>query len=197
MLREKDSILFSRLIRLWARHIRDVGWLPVGVRYPDWYQNQAACRNDEAAIGFMFLGTNAQPAVPALIKIYEQNISPRSQVAASRALIAIWPAAPTAIPSFLRRVASTNETIRSVAVMALMQVDPELVVPALATSLSGTNMVARLLAARGLQHFVTNAQLVVPALVLLLSDPSERVRFDAANALKAIDPKAAAKAGVK
>jgi len=197
MLRAKDSALFSKLIKLWNRHISEIHPLPVWVRYPDWYQNQAACRNDEAAIGFMFLGTKAQPAVPALIKIYEQNISPRSQVAASRALIAIWPAAPTAVPSFLRGVASTNETIRSVAVMALMQVDPELVAPALAPSLSGTDMVARLLAARGLQHFGTNAQRVVPALVRLLGDPSERVRFDATNALKAIAPEAAAKAGVK
>ena len=43
----------------------------------------------------------------------------------------------------------------------------------------------------------TNAQPAVPALLLLLSDQKEEVRKAATNAIKAIDPEAAARAGVK
>jgi len=41
------------------------------------------------------------------------------------------------------------------------------------------------------------ASIAVPVLVKLLNDPDALVRRSAANALKAIDPEAAAKAGVK
>jgi HEAT repeat protein len=49
----------------------------------------------------------------------------------------------------------------------------------------------------GFQAMGTNAAPAVPALVKFLSDPDEGVRRSATNALKAIDPQAAAKAGVQ
>jgi HEAT repeat protein len=55
----------------------------------------------------------------------------------------------------------------------------------------------RALAARSLAGFGTNAQQASLTLVRLLSDPSQPVRAAASNALKAIDPEAAAKAGVE
>jgi len=45
--------------------------------------------------------------------------------------------------------------------------------------------------------FGPDARIAVPALVELLNDPDLEVRGRATNALKAIDPEAAAKAGVK
>ena len=69
--------------------------------------------------------------------------------------------------------------------------------PALAKLLSDTNINVRYAAARGIQHFGTNAHQAVPALVLSLRDSSSGVRYAATDALKAIDPEAAAKAGVK
>jgi HEAT repeat protein len=84
-------------------------------------------------------------------------------------------------------------------VLALSGVDvePQQVVPALVNALSDTNWFTRLMAAKGLGHLGTNAQQAAPALVPMLSDPNAMVRRGATYALKAIDPEAAAKAGVK
>jgi hypothetical protein len=197
MLSKKDSPAVSGLVELWRRYLYS---LPLWIRYPSWYRNQAAVLNDEAVLGFEILGADAQGAVPALVTLYDQNVSPRSQFATSRALNAIGPEAQrTAIPSFLRAAASSNAPVREVAVWALYGVDVQnqQVVPALVNALSDTNFAIRLVAARGLGHFGTNAQQAVPALVRLMNDPSTRVRPDATNALKKIDPAAAAKAGVK
>jgi HEAT repeat protein len=75
--------------------------------------------------------------------------------------------------------------------------EPQLVVPALVKSLSDTNYSVRMLATIGLGYFGTNAQQAVPALVPMLSDPDLDIRRTAAYDLEAIDPGAAAKAGVK
>jgi HEAT repeat protein len=197
MLSKKDAPTISRLIELWNRHLYS---LPRWIRYPSWYRNQAAVLNNEAALGFEILGPDAQQAVPALIELYEQNVSPHSQSATSRALNAIGPEAQRmAIPSFLRAAASSNPPVREVAVWALYGIDAQhqQVVPALVNALSDTNFVIRVVAARGLGHFGTNGQQSVPALVRLLNDPSSRVRPDATNALEKIDPEAAAKVRVK
>jgi hypothetical protein len=197
MLGKKDSSGVSKLVDLWNRRLYS---FPHWMRYPGWYRNQAANLNEDAELGFEILGADAHEAVPALISLYEQNISPHSQAATSRALNAIGPAAQRmAIPSFLRAAASTNAPMREVAVWALYGVhtEPRLVVPALVNALSDTNFLIRLVAARALGDFGTNAQEAVPALVTLLSDPSSRVRPNATNALKKINPEAAAKAGVR
>jgi HEAT repeat protein len=102
----------------------------------------------------------------------------------------------------LRGVASSDAAERDVAIWALLSVDAEhadrrLVVPSLVKALADTNFVIRLVAARGLGLFGTNAQPAVPVLVRLLNDRNSRVRPDATNALRKIDPEAAARAGVK
>jgi hypothetical protein len=200
MLSKKNSSLVSKLIDLWNRHLLWNRYLPRWVRSPHWYKNQAAYLNEDAELGFEILGADAQQAVPALIIIYEQNISPRSQGATSRALNAIGSAAQKmAIPSFLRGVESSNAPVREVAVLALYGVDvePRQVVPALVKALSDTNWFTRLVAIKGLRHCGTNSLTAIPALLPMLSDPDARVRRTAADALKAIDPEAAAKADVK
>jgi HEAT repeat protein len=63
--------------------------------------------------------------------------------------------------------------------------------------LSDTNFTVRVGAARGLGRFGADAHQAVPALVGLLSDANPFVRDAVSNALKEIDPEAAAKAGVK
>lgn len=196
MLRKKDSAVTSKLVYFWAWHLYSI---PRWLRYPSWFRNQAANLNNEAELGFDILGPEAQQAVPALIAIYEENISPPSQAATSRALIGIGPAAEkVAIPSFVRAAASSNAAVREVAVFALsaVEVDPSMVVPALVEALGDTNFLARAVAANGLARFGTNAQLAVPALVPLLSDPNSHVRRSASIALKQIDPEASTKAGV-
>jgi HEAT repeat protein len=55
----------------------------------------------------------------------------------------------------------------------------------------------RSIAAKGLARIGTNAQQTVPDLIPMLNDSNALIRSAATNALKAIDPEAAAKAGVK
>ena len=200
MLGKKDSVVMSRLVHFWGWRVQQLRFLPAWVLYPGWWRNAAWAQNDNAALGFEILGADAQPAVPALIRLYEKNVTPRSQAATSRALNAVGPAAQKmALPSFLRGAASSDGTVREVAVSALYGVDvePGQVVPALVHALSDTNWFTRLVAAEGLGHIGTNAQEAVPAIIPLLSDPQTHVRGAAKYALQRIDPEAAAKAGVK
>jgi HEAT repeat protein len=174
--------------------------LPNWVRYPEWYTDTAKMVNWKAALGFEILGAEAQQAVPALIAVYEQNISQCSQECTSLAIHAVGPAAQrTAIPSYLRAATSSNPAVRNVAILALRGVDveQEQAVPALVRALSDTDYKVQMIAAGGLGRFGTNAQQAVPALVLLLNDPNSQVRLYAANALLKIDPATAAKVGVK
>jgi len=200
MLATKDSFVTSKLVGLWERRICRMEYLPFWVRYPGWFWNQAGTRNGNGASGFEILGTNAQQAVPALIRLYEQNISPRSQVATGRALNAIGATAQKmALPSFLREADSSDLMVRVAAVGALscVDVEPQQVVPAVVRALRDTNWFTRQIAAIGLAHFGTNAQQAVPALASALSDTNTSVRTAAALSLKQIDPEAAAKAGLK
>ena len=103
------------------------------------------------------------------------------------------------VPAFLRRAASPDYEVRKIAVAGLAYSDapPEQVMPALLTALNDQLGIVRLYAAHGLGRLGTNAQQAVPTLVAWLGDPDAFYRVAATNALKAIDPEAAAKAGVK
>jgi HEAT repeat protein len=173
--------------------------LPSFIRFPHWYRNNAQIQNSEAERGFEILGTNAQQTVTALMEVYEQNISPSSQIYAGGTLSVIAVAVPSTVPSFLRWAANTNQSVRllAVSVLSLGRHEPSLVVPALSKCLSDTNNDVRTLAAQGLGWYGTEARQAVPALVPLLNDPYRLARVTATNALNAIDPEAAAKAGVK
>ena len=108
MLRANDSALKVKLMDLAARqHFIHINYTP------------ADELNYRACSAFGVLRAKAQSAVPALISIYEQNISLASQFYVSRALIAIGPGATrTAIPSFLRGAANSNALVRKFAVRA-------------------------------------------------------------------------------
>jgi HEAT repeat protein len=148
-------------------------------------------------MGFDILRANVRPAVPALIAIYEKNVSLGSQFYVSRALIAIGSdATRTAIPSSLRGTASFKVVVRKFAVTALSQVqdEPSLVVHALAKSLSDPNVSIRVMAASGFGVFGRevrqSAPLAVPVLIKALRDPDVWVRRAAASSLSDYGAKA-------
>jgi HEAT repeat protein len=202
MLRRKDSELVAGLVSFWNQHFWQMRYLPRWARRPYmayYQQDRAPFINHEAAGGFEILAANSQQAVPALIKIYKQNISESSQAAVLQALGAIGPAARMAIPSIVRAANSSSELVRFSAVTALAQINSEstLTVPALGKSLRDANGRIRATAAQALGDFGAEARATVPTLMQMVNDPDEVVQEASIEALNQIDPEAAARAGVK
>jgi hypothetical protein len=161
----------------------------------------ATWRNQQAALGFATLakvGTDAGMAVPKLTAIYERRFSVSSCQCAASSLGVFGPAAQSAIPALVRGLADRNPSVRASTAVALGNIHskPEVAVPALVKCLSDPDFEVRGYAALGLKPFGVDARQAVPALVLLLHGDLMS-HFYATKALKAIDPEAAAKAGVK
>jgi HEAT repeat protein len=146
---------------------------------------------------FSVLGTNAQSAVPALIEIVNQNISRHSQISAVEALGNIGPSAKEAVPALLGWTTNGDWLVRFSAIESLGKVgaEPDRVVPVLLNAFLHDPDV-KIVAATALGEFGANAKPAVPALLEYFSAPDAATNR-IANALKAIDPEAAAKAGVK
>jgi hypothetical protein len=190
MLRQRDTSLKRRVMGLVQKQpFIKVHYIP------------AERRNQAAYFAFLKLGARAEVAVPALIEIYEQRLSPFSQQCAAESLGVIGPAAKKAIPVLVRGMADTNTLVRCDTLLALgkFRAEPEVVVPALTKSLNDPNPRVRLFACTALVQVGGEAKQAVPALVKALDDSDSSVRGQAAYALHQIDPEAAAaaRAGVK
>jgi HEAT repeat protein len=159
-------------------------------------------KNVQAAFAFAALGPEASNAVPELIGIYDESISPQSQWCTVASIGGIGPAAKSAIPTLLRALKATNYVLRYYAVLALRGIhsEPETVVPALMEHLQDSNLSVCGSATEALGAFGTNARAAIPILIQKTNAPGWRtpyMRNSVANNLKQIDPEAAAKAGVK
>ena len=102
MLRAKDSSLKFSLMRFAYRH----GITAI---------RPAAFSNQEAVEGFRVLGATGVSAVPSLVEIVDQNISPESQAFAFLALEQIGFSGKEAAPALVRWSTSTNASLRSLA----------------------------------------------------------------------------------
>jgi hypothetical protein len=156
--------------------------------------------NYRALSGFGVLRAKAQSAVPALIEIANKNISHDSQCYAIAALVLIGPSAKAAIPFLSGWATNADGSVRLYAVKALggIHAEPDRVLPVLTNAIHDPAPQVRTGAFMALQDFGPNAKSALPELVKFFNnaqDSSERSY--AANALKAIDPEAAAKAGVR
>lgn len=162
MIRAKDPPPFVLRIVEVSRRRR---WTSINYRY-------ALQRNEEAEYAFQVVGTNAVSAVPALIKIYEDNLSPSSQRCAALALAHIGRGAQAAVPIFLRRFNHTNADVRFYAVSAIMTIggDASVVVPALASALKDTSINVRWNALVALSSFGSRARSAVPEILEMLKD---------------------------
>jgi len=103
------------------------------------------------------------------------------------------------VPALIARLSDQDRSVHFTAVQALGQLhaEPGLAVPALMNDFPGNDQAPRVLILMAIRKFGTNASAAVPMLLQALSDKNQRVRDEAASALKQIDPAAAAKAGVK
>ena len=184
MIRAKDPPpLVLKLLLLAGRY----PWTRIHYRY-------AEPRNEEAEYAFEILGTNAVSAVPALIEIYEQGVSPLSQSCASLALAHIGPGAQAALPALIRRFTHTNDEVRSDAVRAVTHIGGEdrVLMPALTRALKDSYLNVRWNALNGLSRFGSRARSAVPEILKMMNDPgmlgSESITQQVATALWRIAP---------
>ena len=166
MIRANDSVLKLKLLEL-ARKQRLIG---IHYRF-------AQTRNEEAEYAFRVLGAEAGDAVPGLIKIYEENVSPSSQMVAALALGSIGPPAKAAIPALLRNFTHTNADVRFYAVSAIYGIgdEPDSVVPALRSVLKDPKVQWNAVGALG--NFGARARSAVPDLLEALEDPAKLGKY--------------------
>jgi hypothetical protein len=188
MLRQKDSPFKRKLMEV----IQKQGFIKLPYI-------PAERRNQAAYFAFLKLGARAESAVPALIQIFELNISAFSQQCTAGSLASVGPAANVAIPVLVRGLTNANPLVRQDIVTSLgrLHSEPELVVPALTKALNDPVARVRSSACLALWRVGAGAKQAVPALVKALNDSDPSVTSVAALALRQIDVEAAAKAGVK
>jgi hypothetical protein len=187
ILREKDSKVKLRLVALVEKQqLIKIHFVP------------AAERNGEASKAFLALGDRAKGAVPALVKMYNENTSADSQAAIEDSFAWIGPASKPAIPLLLRAATNSNPRVRANALWALGEIhaEPLLCVPELIHALSDSDDWARLSAAHALGMFGTDAQSAVLSLTELTNvhrgfkspvNGGLQVMLEARKALKKID----------
>jgi HEAT repeats len=143
----------------------------LGIRLPKY--RYARARHDEAEYAFRMLGTNAVSAVPELIQIYEENVSPSSHWSAAMALGHVGRGAQAALPALLRNFTHTNSDVRFYAVSAAINIgsEPEVMIPVLTRALQDANVNVRWNALAGLIRFGRRAQSAVPEILKMLHDP--------------------------
>ena len=180
MLRARDSALKLKLLALGGKF---------GLhREP--YQ-VAENRNRAAAEAFRQLRSSGKFYVPDLIKIYEEKISPASQLSVLAALDYIGPGAGAvaATPALINGLTNTNNAVRGETVQTLgyMWAPSKLAVPALAKCLSDPYVRVRFNAAHVLGGYRVRAESAIPALIAALNDANGGVRTEAEQAIMKID----------
>ena len=107
--------------------------------------------------------------------------------------------AEPAIPLLIAALTNSNDRVVGVAASALgrIQRQPDVCVPALIPLLDSPSPTTRQSSMMALDQFGGAATSAVPSMIRCLADSHLSARRLATNALKTIDPVAAAKAGVK
>jgi HEAT repeat protein len=155
------------------------------------------------AYGLIALGADAKPSIPTLIALLNDK-NPDVRYVAVFALRSLGRVAGDALPSLIKCLKDPDFRVQSDAILGLGEIhqEPERVIPILVKLLDEPQNPQHSVIIRGnaiwsLLHFGAQAKPAVPRLLRLLDDAHEGIRYNATNALKAIDPDATAKAGVK
>jgi vesicle coat complex subunit len=151
-----------------------------------------------AALGIGSIGPEAKAATPALVPVLKDS-DKNVRVAAATALWRMGSAAKAAAPGLVEALKGDEETqVRMMAAYALGKIGAEKdVVVSLAGVLRSDAVVVRRAAAFALGEIGPPAKEAVSDLVTVFRDNDMIASKNAAQALRKIDPEAAAKAGVK
>lgn len=156
------------------------------------------------AFGLIALGKDAKSAFPSLFGVLNDK-DEWLRFMAGFTLESLAPVTRDDLLPFLKKCLEDPDVmVQSEAIRVLGQIhqEPERVIPILVELLAKLQspqhpIGMRIDTIRALRQFGAQAKPAVPKLVELLSDSTGLVRSAATNALKQIDPEAAAKAGVK
>ncbi|MGO8928124.1 MAG: HEAT repeat domain-containing protein [Limisphaerales bacterium] len=154
----------------------------------------AELRRAEAAFGYEALGPLACAQIPSLMDAMTNDASLDVRLTAEEVLIYLGPEARRAAPALFQATKDKSEGVRINAYWVLGKILPEadVTIPVLVAGLDDASPGARFRAAIVLGEYGSAAKAAVPALLRVLPTNS-----GAPTALKAIDPEAAAKAGVE
>ena len=183
--------LRSMVPRRWHAplHLHDKPWQEIG------------------AMGLCALGTNAAPAVPALMELLSLELTRTKSdrylgSLPGHTLGFLGGAAKPAIPLLIESLTNKHAHIQVTAAVTLgtLGLQPEIVVPALMsfiTSQTNAPSGAKCTGILCLQMFGTNASSAAPLVSSFLTDPDPQVRECATNTLPYIDWAAAGRANVR
>jgi hypothetical protein len=149
-----------------------------------------------ASYGFGVFRSIAKPAVPGLIQLLGDS-DPDTRAGAAFCLCRIGPAAEEAVPALLRCLGDSATRDNAFAALRSISAKPDVVVPVLIGHLGSPAMDQQAWALKCLGEFGADAKTALPAVLTLLDDHQLYVRQTATNALRKIDPAAAAGVGVK
>ncbi len=156
-----------------------------------------------SALALALMGKDAEPAVPDLAGVLLKDEKGSVRLAAGTAIWRLGPIAKNAAPEIIQAYKDVNqdEEVRLMAAYALGKIGiaNKEVVPTLVETLRTGEASQKRLAALVLGQIGPDAKEAVPELIKVygnnVMDPESSKR--AAEALKKIDPEAAAKAGIK
>jgi HEAT repeat protein len=193
MIRDGEPGTFQRILaKLPPREAKWLRYDPVGALL------EREGREMLALKGIRILGSSAAPAVPALIKLMDGG-DVEVQPVAIWCLAGLGAAASPAVPSLIRHMSDGSSVSFEFAKNALgvLHICPNVVVPALIADLRNPGNATPFVTIAALGQYGQQATDAVPVILPFLTNSVEIMRRQATNALLRIDPRAAAKAGVK
>ena len=146
---------------------------------------------ERAAVLLGYMGPMAKPAIPILVKVMKEGQDWYVRRVAVWALGCIG--GPSAEAAVMESLNDKDPMVRYNAAHALMGMDPQTAEPSNGDLFRNI----RIEVAIALRELGKDAQPALPALTALLRDTNRIIRAFATNAMRQIDPEAAAKAGVK
>ncbi len=166
------------------------GFEPIADRVPSlWSFSSAPIRHSRALHGFDALGPAGSPAIP---KLGELMFGPDKYVGMSAQVALERIGGSAVLPPMMCGLTNENLASESVCYLGSLRSQAQAAVPALVTNLAAIDPVIRKYAALALRRINLQPEIVVPALLPLVSDTNRDVRLNAISALAAFGPGSAA-----